>query len=79
VLWPLFHYLIGQVPLEVQGLELYETVNRRFADAVVANYQHARETAACERRPTREWYVQKKNRCARPESVRAPSGGTSIN
>jgi trehalose 6-phosphate synthase/phosphatase len=39
VLWPLFHYLIGQVPLEVQGLELYETVNRRFADAVVAHYQ----------------------------------------
>jgi trehalose 6-phosphate synthase/phosphatase len=39
VLWPLFHYLIGQLPFEVEGFELYEAVNRRFADAVVARYQ----------------------------------------
>src|SRR5579872_927675 len=39
VLWPLFHYLIGQLPPEVSGFDLYETVNRRFADAVVAQYQ----------------------------------------
>ena len=39
VLWPLFHYLIGQLPPDVHGFELYETVNRRFADAVVAQYQ----------------------------------------
>ncbi len=38
VLWPLFHYLIGQLPLEVEGFELYESINRRFADAVVAEY-----------------------------------------
>jgi trehalose 6-phosphate synthase/phosphatase len=39
VLWPLFHYLIGQLPLEVEGFELYETINRRFADAVVAEHR----------------------------------------
>jgi trehalose 6-phosphate synthase/phosphatase len=39
ILWPLFHYLIGQLPPEVQGFETYEQVNQRFADAVVANYQ----------------------------------------
>ena len=39
VLWPLFHYLIGQLPLEVEGFDLYESVNRRFADAVVAEYR----------------------------------------
>ena len=39
VLWPLFHYLIGQLPLEVEDFELYETINRRFADAVVAAYR----------------------------------------
>ena len=39
VLWPLFHYLIGQLPLEVEGYELYEAINRRFADAAVAAYR----------------------------------------
>ncbi len=39
VLWPLFHYLIGQLPLEVEGFELYETINRRFADAVIAEHR----------------------------------------
>ena len=37
VLWPLFHYFIGQLPLEVQDFALYESINRRFADAVVAS------------------------------------------
>jgi trehalose 6-phosphate synthase/phosphatase len=39
VLWPLFHYLIGQLPLEVEGFALYEAINRRFADAVIAEYR----------------------------------------
>jgi trehalose 6-phosphate synthase/phosphatase len=39
VLWPVFHYLIGQLPLEVQDFELYEAINRRFADAVIAEYR----------------------------------------
>src|SRR5207237_581235 len=39
VLWPLLHYLIGQLPLEFRGFDLYEAINRRFADAVVAAYQ----------------------------------------
>jgi trehalose 6-phosphate synthase/phosphatase len=39
VLWPLFHYLIGQLPLEVEGFDLYEAINRRFADAIVAEYR----------------------------------------
>src|SRR5262245_4456713 len=39
VLWPLFHYLLDQVPLHVQGWDAYERVNARFADAVVAAHQ----------------------------------------
>jgi trehalose 6-phosphate synthase/phosphatase len=39
VLWPLFHYLIGQLPLEVEDFALYEVINRRFADAVIAEYR----------------------------------------
>jgi trehalose 6-phosphate synthase/phosphatase len=39
VLWPLFHYLIGQLPLDVEGFDLYEAINRRFADAVVAEHR----------------------------------------
>jgi trehalose 6-phosphate synthase/phosphatase len=39
VIWPALHYLIGQLPLEISGFELYQAVNRRFADAVIAQYQ----------------------------------------
>ena len=39
VLWPLLHYLIGELPLQFTNFDLYETVNRRFADAVVANHR----------------------------------------
>jgi trehalose 6-phosphate synthase/phosphatase len=39
ILWPLFHYLVGTLPLEFQGYDLYESVNRRFAEAVCARYQ----------------------------------------
>ncbi len=39
VLWPALHYMISQLPLEVTDYDLYERVNRRFADAAVASYQ----------------------------------------
>jgi trehalose 6-phosphate synthase/phosphatase len=34
VLWPLFHYLPERLPLEVEHFDAYESVNRRFADAI---------------------------------------------
>ena len=39
VLWPAFHYLIGRVPLRVEGWEEYRAVNERFADTVVDLYR----------------------------------------
>ncbi len=39
VLWPVLHYFVGKLPLRFPGFELYETVNRRFADAVVTQYR----------------------------------------
>jgi len=36
VLWPTFHYLMGQAPLYVPDWEAYESANDRFADAVAA-------------------------------------------
>ena len=39
VLWPVLHYLIGQLPLRLPGLEVYQRINRRFAEAVVAHYR----------------------------------------
>ena len=39
VLWPLFHYLLDQVPLHVRDWESYVEVNERFADAVAQHYQ----------------------------------------
>jgi trehalose 6-phosphate synthase/phosphatase len=39
VLWPLFHYRVGQIPHEVRGFDAYESVNARFADAVAEHYQ----------------------------------------
>ena len=39
VIWPLFHYLIERLPLEIEGFDSYEAVNERFADAVVAEYR----------------------------------------
>src|SRR5262245_18291821 len=32
LLWPLFHYMLGHVPLQSEGWASYEAVNRRFAD-----------------------------------------------
>jgi trehalose 6-phosphate synthase/phosphatase len=39
ILWPLFHYLLGTLPLEFEGYGLYEAVNRRFADAICERHQ----------------------------------------
>jgi trehalose 6-phosphate synthase/phosphatase len=39
ILWPLFHYLLGTLPLEFQGYDLYESVNRRFADAICEHHR----------------------------------------
>ncbi|HEY3011642.1 MAG TPA: trehalose-6-phosphate synthase, partial [Gemmatimonadales bacterium] len=39
VLWPLFHYLLDQVPLHVRDWEPYVEVNERFAQIVAQHYQ----------------------------------------
>jgi trehalose 6-phosphate synthase/phosphatase len=39
VLWPLFHYLVDQVPLHVRDWEPYVEVNERFAEIVAQHYQ----------------------------------------
>jgi trehalose 6-phosphate synthase/phosphatase len=39
VLWPVLHDLVGNLPLQLPDLQPYEAVNRRFADAVVAQHR----------------------------------------
>ncbi|HVX41800.1 MAG TPA: trehalose-6-phosphate synthase [Gemmatimonadaceae bacterium] len=39
VLWPICHDRLDQLPLRVEGWNVYERVNERFADAVVAHYR----------------------------------------
>jgi trehalose 6-phosphate synthase/phosphatase len=39
VLWPLFHYLLDQVPLHVRDWEPYAEVNEQFAELVARHYQ----------------------------------------
>src|SRR5215210_303775 len=39
VLWPLFHYLLDQIPLHVRDWEPYVEVNERFAEVVARHYQ----------------------------------------
>jgi len=39
VLWPICHDRLDQLPLRVEGWDVYERVNRRFADAVVEHYR----------------------------------------
>lgn len=39
VLWPMFHDQLEQLPQIVEGWEVYETVNERFADVVAACYR----------------------------------------
>ena len=39
VLWPLFHYELNRLPLEVRDFEVYQSANERFADVVASQYQ----------------------------------------
>jgi trehalose 6-phosphate synthase/phosphatase len=39
VLWPLFHYLLDQIPLEVRDWTAYVEVNEQFAGLVSSHYQ----------------------------------------
>jgi trehalose 6-phosphate synthase/phosphatase len=39
VLWPLFHYLVARLPLDVRDFDAYEAVNARFAEAVAERWQ----------------------------------------
>jgi trehalose 6-phosphate synthase/phosphatase len=39
ILWPLFHYVTGVLPLRVEGWTEYRAVNERFAEAVVAQHR----------------------------------------
>jgi trehalose 6-phosphate synthase/phosphatase len=39
VLWPLFHYLLDQIPLDSRDWEAYRAVSQRFAAAVAERYQ----------------------------------------
>ena len=39
VLWPLFHYLLDQVPLHVRDWDAYVEVNEKFADIVAEQYE----------------------------------------
>jgi trehalose 6-phosphate synthase/phosphatase len=39
VLWPLFHYLLDQMPLHVRDWESYVQVNQLFAELVIGRYQ----------------------------------------
>jgi len=39
VLWPLFHYEMNRLPLEVRDFEIYRSANERFADVVASVYQ----------------------------------------
>ena len=37
-LWPMLHSRLADLPFELRGWEMYERVNRKYADAVVAAY-----------------------------------------
>ena len=39
VLWPLFHYLLDQIPLPVSDWDAYVEANERFADVVASHYR----------------------------------------
>ena len=39
VLWPVFHDRVDQLPLSVEGWDVYERMNARFADVVAAHYR----------------------------------------
>jgi trehalose 6-phosphate synthase/phosphatase len=39
VLWPLFHYLLDQLPLRVEHWDSYVAANARFADVIAEHYR----------------------------------------
>ncbi|MCC6766306.1 MAG: bifunctional alpha,alpha-trehalose-phosphate synthase (UDP-forming)/trehalose-phosphatase [Deltaproteobacteria bacterium] len=39
VVWPLFHYLLERLPLEIHGFDAYQAVNERFAEAIAAHHR----------------------------------------
>src|SRR4029453_1539600 len=39
VLWPIFHYLLDQLPIHMQGWASYERANHRFADVVAEHHR----------------------------------------
>ncbi len=39
VLWPLFHYAVSRLPLDVADFDAYDAVNARFAEAVAERYE----------------------------------------
>ncbi len=39
ILWPLFHYLLDQIPLQGSDWDAYVEVNQRFAEVVAAEYR----------------------------------------
>ncbi|MEX2209048.1 MAG: bifunctional alpha,alpha-trehalose-phosphate synthase (UDP-forming)/trehalose-phosphatase [Myxococcota bacterium] len=39
VIWPLFHYLPAELPLEIRNFEEYRRVNERFAETVAKHYR----------------------------------------
>ncbi|MBL8019622.1 MAG: bifunctional alpha,alpha-trehalose-phosphate synthase (UDP-forming)/trehalose-phosphatase [Leptospirales bacterium] len=39
LIWPLFHYLIHQLPYDGQGWQTYRKINQRFANTIAAHYQ----------------------------------------
>jgi trehalose 6-phosphate synthase/phosphatase len=39
LIWPLFHYVTGNLPLRVEGWEDYQVVNARFASVVSERYR----------------------------------------
>lgn len=39
VLWPICHDRLDQLPLRVEGWDVYERINRRFAEAVAEQYR----------------------------------------
>jgi trehalose 6-phosphate synthase/phosphatase len=39
ILWPVFHYLLDQLPMHVHGWAAYERANRRFAEVVAEHHR----------------------------------------
>jgi trehalose 6-phosphate synthase/phosphatase len=39
VLWPVFHYLVGQLPLDAAGWNAYRDVNEAFADVIAREHR----------------------------------------